>query len=166
MDIELPLAARYLLAPINLCFVIGVGIFQMNRRVQVRLGLVLPLAVLGLALVGWQATMVDPNRVIVVAGFAGLVWAAASPHAAKAVPWRPLVALGAASYSVYLVHNPMLSLLARLVPSGMGAGMAYCLIATTALIAGISYWYFYERPMLTVVRRWIGRARQGRAEPA
>lgn len=68
--------------------------------------------------------------------------------------------------AVYLVHNPMLSLLARLVPSGMGAGVAYCLIATVALIAGISYWCFYERPMRNVVRRWIGRAREGRAEPA
>ena len=34
MDIELPLAARYFLSPLNLCFVLGVAVFHANARVR------------------------------------------------------------------------------------------------------------------------------------
>ena len=34
MDIEMPLAARYFLSPLNLCFVLGVLVFHVNARVR------------------------------------------------------------------------------------------------------------------------------------
>ncbi|MCO5054637.1 acyltransferase [Thermomonas sp.] len=164
--VVLPLAARYLLSPINLCFVLGVVIFQTNRRVQVRGFLLLPLVLIGVGLVIWQTMTAVPNRILVAAGFGCMVWAAASPVSAKLMPWRWLMALGAASYSVYLVHNPLLSFLVRLVPQGVSVGIAYCAISATALAGGMAYWYFYERPMLVRVRNWVNgwrRAETGTA---
>lgn len=159
MGAELPLAARYLLSPLNLCFVLGVLIFQLNRRLPLGLFDALLLAALGLGIVGWQAMTGSPSRAAVALGFGLAVWAAASPASSRLKAWRPLVVLGAASYAVYLIHNPALSVLARLVPEGMGAGPAYVLISMGALVAGVLYWWIYERRMLAQVRGLIGARR-------
>lgn len=69
--------------------------------------------------------------------------------------WRPLVILGAAPHTIYLVHNPALSILVRLLPAGTSIGMAYVAIAAGALAAGLLYWRIYERPALAWVRRRV-----------
>lgn len=152
LHVKLPLLADYFLSPLNLCFVLGVLIFQLNRRVQLGARLAFCVGVFGLAIVGWQAMDQNPDRVWIALGFGLAVWAAASPVAAEWKVWRPLVVLGAASYSVYLVHNPTLSLLVRLLPTAVTAAVAYTFISTLALVAGLLYWRLYERPMLAWVR--------------
>ncbi len=145
--------ARYFLAPLNLCFVLGVLIFQLNRRVQLGSRSGMTLAMIGLSIVGWQAMGEAPNRLVVDLGLGLGVWAAASPASTRRKVWRPIVVLGAASYAIYLIHNPALSLLVRLIPSGTDTGLAFALIAIGALVAGVVYWWLYERPMLLWVRQ-------------
>jgi peptidoglycan/LPS O-acetylase OafA/YrhL len=65
---------------------------------------------------------------------------------------KPLLALGAFSYSLYLIHNPVQQVLYWLRPSGVvGPVPDFCyLVATLPLIVGCA-WLFslvFERPFL------------------
>lgn len=155
MGVELPLMARYLLSPLNLCFVLGVLIFHLNQRLKLAAWIALLVGTAGVGMVGREAMGPTPDRVVVAIGFGLAVWAAASPASSQWKVWRPLVTLGAASYAIYLVHNPALSLLVRLAPDGMSAGLAYVLVASTALACGVLYWWWCERPVLAWVRQRI-----------
>jgi peptidoglycan/LPS O-acetylase OafA/YrhL len=88
------------------------------------------------------------------AGFALLVAAAAcgSGPAASWLGWRPLAALGAISYGLYLWHVPLLLTLreagllpAALVPRGM-------VVLAASVVAAAASWRWIERP-------WIERSR-------
>ena len=59
-----------------------------------------------------------------------------------------LLYLGAASYSVYLVHNPAQSVIARILPmlsENWSPVLAFWAIACGSLVAGIIYFAFYEK---------------------
>jgi peptidoglycan/LPS O-acetylase OafA/YrhL len=71
--------------------------------------------------------------------------------------WRPLAALGAVSYGVYLWHLPLL-LVARhagLLPTTLGPRLLVVLTGSVAATA--LSWRWIERP-------WIERRRIGRSE--
>lgn len=143
-----PRAAAYLLSPVNLCFVLGVLLQWATRRgVSDRTGIVC--AVLGALLIGAQAVAADPDRVLVALGFAGLVTATRSPVAMSAPPGRASMALGAASYAIYLVHGPATSVLARAVHGH--PLVVLVAVAAGALAAGLAYHLLYEQR----ARRWI-----------
>jgi peptidoglycan/LPS O-acetylase OafA/YrhL len=63
-----------------------------------------------------------------------------------------LVYFGGASYSLYLVHNPVCAFVARLSNLWWVALMAACI---AAVAAGIVYHLFVERPMLSLTARII-----------
>ena len=86
-----------------------------QRRGQ---ALAISCAVCSLLMVGSQALLPAPNRIVAAVGFAAQVWSATSPSFSGLPVWRPLVDLGAASYAIYLVHNPAPSRLVRLLPAG------------------------------------------------
>lgn len=144
---------RYFLSPLNLCFALGVSVFHLNTRIPIKWQVAWLLVLGGLLLIGVQVMSDAYSRVLVSFGFAAMVWAAASPAASALPVWRPLIGLGAASYAIYLVHNPVLSLLVRFVPEGTSAALAYAAISVGALLAGLLYWWLYERPMLAWVRK-------------
>jgi len=81
--------------------------------------------------------------------------------------WRSLpgwlLQLGSASYPIYLVHNPVLSLTQRgLSRSPLGWEAAWALGALMALVAGLAYHRAVDVPLRRVLqRRW----RDGRAPP-
>jgi len=155
---ELPSAASYLLSPLNLCFLLGVGVFHLSRRISLATVAAVGTGVVGVALLTLQVTAATPNRVLIAAAFALLVFTATSPMAARYSVRRPLITLGAASYAVYLLHNPVLSLAVRLVKvvlPGIGVWPAFALIAVIGTSAGVVYWRWYERPMLRRVRAWL-----------
>ena len=59
---------------------------------------------------------------------------------ARVLAWRPLAALGLASYSIYLIHGPVIE---SLVQSGLPAALAAC----AGLACGIAGYRLIERPL-------------------
>ena len=150
--------AGYFLSPLNLCFLLGVGIFMLTRRIAVPGRFAMLAAIAGVGIVTMQAMTEAPARMWVAVGFGLIVIAAASPVGRTTGVWRWLLSLGAASYAIYLVHNPVLSIAvraARAILPGIGPWAGLGAISVVALLVGLAYWRFYERPALKVVRRWL-----------
>jgi len=75
-----------------------------------------------------------------------------------------LVTLGDASYALYLVHLPLLALLARALPGHWAAALLWQLVAGT--LFGLLYHYIYERPAIAAVRGRLAKLRlRGSPEP-
>ena len=73
-------------------------------------------------------------------------------------PHRPLILLGSASYSIYLIHLPsMVLLLLVLIASGLleilTAGTVFALLAGYGTVTGIAFHYVSEKPLLNWLRR-------------
>lgn len=151
---------EYFLSPLNLCFLLGVLVFYLGRREMSASSAKLAGGV-GLISVLWLATHAEPNRIAVAFGFSLLVAASASPRAARSEVWGFITTLGSASYAIYLVHNPLLSLIARGIreinPS-MNPWLSLLVMSTISIAAGLAYWRFYERAALRVARNIIERA--------
>jgi peptidoglycan/LPS O-acetylase OafA/YrhL len=60
--------------------------------------------------------------------------------------WKPLAALGIASYSIYLVHQPIVLWLLRF-------DLAKPLCAVLAIGAGVGFWLLVEQPSLLLLTR-------------
>jgi peptidoglycan/LPS O-acetylase OafA/YrhL len=94
-----------------------------------------PAYVLGYALqqpIGWQ-----------LASFFLVVSAGSVPLLRSTLSLRPLVWVGIASYSIYLVHEPIIELFAR--NTGLGAVLAGCL----SIACGAVFWLVFERWFVT-----------------
>lgn len=91
---------------------------------------------------GWQAT-----------AFFFVIAAGCVPWLNKALSWKPLVGVGLASYSIYLIHEPLIGLLER--NTSMGAVAA----AVIAAACGIFFWAILERPFVeTSLKRTLSDA--------
>ncbi|MBJ6978097.1 acyltransferase [Luteimonas sp. MC1895] len=157
-DVELSRFAGYFLSPLNLCFLLGVAVYRISRRLRTAGGAktALALAMGGLVAVCLQALQLEPVRFWVAIGFGAIVLAASMPAGARVRIWRPLMVLGAASYAVYLIHNPLLSVAVRVaVKVGVQGWAAFLLISAVALAGGLMYWALYERRALGLTRRWL-----------
>jgi exopolysaccharide production protein ExoZ len=149
----------YLANPINLCFFLGVLLFYLTRQ-GVSGRAAAGFALFGLVVLAVQAGAELPNRWVVTAGFAALIVGSLSDCAQRFSPGRWVIFLGAASYSIYLVHNPVLSVLARTVrrfapstpPELAMLVMGLCSVATA-----LAYYAIYERPILLTARAAISR---------
>ena len=89
-----------------------------------------------------------------------LVLAFSSPWFRERKVWGPLLTLGTASYAIYLVHNPFLSIAVRVVKSvfpSISPWPGLMVISVAALGAGLFYWWLYERHMLLAVKSWLKR---------
>tara|TARA_R110002049_G_scaffold241333_3_gene415191 strand:- start:7355 stop:8374 length:1020 start_codon:yes stop_codon:yes gene_type:complete len=60
--------------------------------------------------------------------------------------------LGAASYSIYLIHNPLQSLVARVASGSDNWTLTFFACFTSGIIAGILYHLWYEKPALRLFR--------------
>jgi exopolysaccharide production protein ExoZ len=69
---------------------------------------------------------------------------------------EPFILLGAASYAIYLVHNPLISLSIRGL-AFIGAGWLASIIALLAIsvAAGIAYHLWFEVPAIGFNKRWL-----------
>jgi exopolysaccharide production protein ExoZ len=124
---------------------------------------------LGFALLLAGSEMTLPR--IVGAGIpAALIVAGAvfSESRYKRNPSRTLVLLGDASYSIYLSHVMVLSVIAKLwlavgLDGGGLIGLAFVVVAMTAsACAGVILYKLVERPLL----QWLSGKKQGRTRPA
>lgn len=71
---------------------------------------------------------------------------------------RPLSFLGAASYAIFLVHVPALSLAAKVsvvagLPANLHHGVAFVVVALSAVLAGVVFHLLVERTLLRVMER-------------
>lgn len=149
----------YVLSPVNLCFLLGVAVYYLTRT-GVATGVAVASALVGFAVVAFEATRVTPDRWLIALGFAGLIICASSAWAQKQSPGRVALLLGAASYSIYLVHNPFLSVAVRAlrkVMPGISPLPAFLLMALAALAAGLAYYYFYERHGLKLAKKYSSK---------
>lgn len=167
VGVELDRFAEYFLSPLNLCFLLGVAVFGLTTRWRpppAALGLS---AALGLAGVGFEAGQASPNRVVVALGFGLLVLAAACAPSPRGAVFAAFGKLGAASYAIYLVHDPTLALSARVLSRvGLAPWLGWAGISVIALAAGLGYWFFYERFALEWARaRLAGRRPAARPAP-
>jgi peptidoglycan/LPS O-acetylase OafA/YrhL len=140
------------LAIINLEFLMGVGVAMfLHRRPP-------PLLVAAIPASLWFVIgMPREWSILVGATCALIIWRIVrAENAGKLAVPRWLIFLGAASYSIYLVHGPAISVAGRLfagswalvLVGGLAAGMA----------AGIAYFLLVERPLLNATGRFMPRS--------
>lgn len=145
---------RVVLAPINLDFIAGVAaaeFFLSSRAVSAVCSSALAVSFLGLFILAGA----DRGESLLV-GFAIaalLPWICRLERDGSFLVPRWLTFGGFTSYSLYLVHNPLLSILSRLFAQiDLGWGLA--LPASIAICAsGGTFWYLaYERPVMRLVK--------------
>jgi len=118
------------------------------------LGIVAVCAVAGRGVVFAHLPLMD-LAVGTAAAFAILACRREDLRLARMLAWRPLVFLGGFSYSLYLIHAPLLQLVWQyeLAPLELGASTTFLLLALVGvpLILGASYLFFlaFERPFLS-----------------
>lgn len=81
---------------------------------------------------GWQLTM-----------FAFVVAAGARRTLRSILSFKPLVAVGTASYSIYLVHEPVVAAVERFTPLPLDVRLPVAYVS--AVLAGFAFWYAFER---------------------
>jgi exopolysaccharide production protein ExoZ len=109
-------------------------------------------AVLGLELVAWRAVAWGVPGLCLVAGAVMIEADGGAPC------WRPLKALGDASYSIYLFHTPVVALSYRLFKHGLhGPRVAFVLAASAG--AGWIAYRLVERPLTRALHKlpWPAR---------
>lgn len=161
----------YALALVNLLFGVGLGCFAATRR----RGVPAPACVTGLGCLGFLAAGLYENRF----GFADVAGSVASYGASSALIVLGLVSrerirpiavsrlpllFGDASFSIYLVHYPVLSIVARLWLKVFGKAvpvdLAYIGIVVVCVAIGVGFHLVVEKPLTHVLMaRWRERER-------
>lgn len=95
---------------------------------------------------GWYFAERDPSWGIAM--FCLVVAAGASPSARAILSQRCLGLLGAASYSIYLIHEPAIELGVRLLQTLKNDFAVSFLSVVLALGAGMLFWLIAERPFV------------------
>jgi peptidoglycan/LPS O-acetylase OafA/YrhL len=145
---DLSATASFLLSPINLEFIFGMvaaWAFRSGRMLHTTL----PggLAVLGYVLLGATPEL----RCLFALGTALLMLSfVRAEQAGRLELVRPIRFLGDASYSIYLVHAPLIALLAR---AGGPWFMAVPLLVGCGVLSGLAYYLMWEQPTLKIFKR-------------
>lgn len=152
---------RYSLPVTFLAFV--PGMLLAIARVKIESGPVSPwlpprLALIAAAIGLWVVSAYDFSwsepAAVAASGLvlAAIVLPARQDGPVRALDWRPLAALGVASYSLYIWHQPVIAALERRADLGFVPLLALALPVCIA-IATVSY-LVIERPFLRLRRRW------------
>ncbi len=153
--------AAVLLHPINLEFLFGMAAAWMVRNRRFDRPLLLCLVGSAFILLFFAAGATKPLSVIFGLGIAFLVPVLVRIEQAGriSVP-RWLQLLGDASYALFLVHNPLISVSSRIVAAVAPHWLAGICAGLAASVAGSLIFYLaYERPARAWVRRLSGTGR-------
>jgi len=88
-----------------------------------------------------------------------LFWAARTGYAEDGLNWRWLQGLGAISYSLYLIHNPVTAAFGRVLklvdpnPGALVSTAFLIAIVAVAVITAAMFWWVFERPSHRLSRR-------------
>jgi peptidoglycan/LPS O-acetylase OafA/YrhL len=153
-------------------FALGIGgavlVVRHPGRIRPNLSLLGALICLGIALyrvIPAGGQFAPTSDIFIGMGFFLLVLASSRGWLHRVFTWRPLMWVGTISYSVYLVHDPLIREAYRWWPGlqGWNAFFWYTVVGTLALVA-VGYLFFIavERPSL----RWGRRLAQRQATSA
>lgn len=119
------------------------------------------LVLIAAALVGLSTIETGLSRVVFFAPFSIAIVAGAvvAEPVFRAAALAPVRRLGDASYSLYLTHPLVVTLLLPLVPALGVAASALLLFAASIAAAFLSY-HAFEVPVARLARRWTGRGRR------
>lgn len=145
--------------PIILEFFCGALAAMVLPMVSERMrGPILVLGLLGIlaVILTWngQRVLLGPPLALIVLATAMIPQAA--PHALT----RGLIFLGAASYAVYLVHSPVVSVLAEVLQPLDQRVFVFIACVLAGTIGGIVYHVIFEKPALSWVQRFRPRQTQ------
>jgi peptidoglycan/LPS O-acetylase OafA/YrhL len=129
-----------------------------------RLGVISALGVVALCIaVGRHTVLAHREAVDLVVGASTVCFIVASclstGRIRSVLSWKPLVLVGGFSYSLYLIHAPLLQVVWQygLHPLGLGASATFALLGLVGvpLIVGVSYLFFlaFELPFLSPAHR-------------
>jgi exopolysaccharide production protein ExoZ len=159
---------HYALDPINLLFGFGIAASLLAKRVRGPLALLVGGATAFLVLgvdSNWIGALSEDERywAFGLAAAVAIVGAVKAELGGRITVPRWLALLGDASYALYLIHYPLLTVAARawfrLGLDRVPAGIAFVLLVALCVAAGIALHLFVEKPLLRLLR---GRRR---AEP-
>lgn len=152
-------------SPLNLLFLLGMGVCVWGDRLHAAqprgpwLGALALMALLaGFACtVGLDVRVHDGLGALTLGIPSALLihWAARSTARLPAVAERVLNTLGDASYAVYLVHFPIISVLCKLVMKAhLPQVPAFAAVALGSVAAGVAFHRWVERPLLAGLSRF------------
>jgi len=132
------------------CFMLGIVAADLYARGKASSPLYAVLALATLV----AATLTDPSTfhghpIWHVAAFFTLLAGVGALR--RVASWRPLAAIGVASYSIYLIHQPVVLYLTRY-------NIPWAMCAALGVGAGVAFWFAVERPALA----WQARAKDRR----
>lgn len=135
---------------------------DLRRGVRPNAASLLAVALVGLTLLGTLGKIMiawtDLAFGFAVAAFLYRVVVAPGSLSERLLAWRPLVGLGVFSYSLYLVHHPMLQVFWSLKPHvfvSSRASLAYLLVVALPLIVAFAWGFaqLFERPFMARAKR-------------
>ena len=169
-DTPLSFQATYFLSINNLLFGMGIGAAYIAAKLRPASGLGIGLFVLGnvgflaVGLVanglgdptpGQQATLILALGVTTFL----IVGQANNSLLDQAAARRPVLRLlGDASYSIYLIHDPALSLCSKAIRQtamSVPPSLAFLLTSLFATLCGVALHLYIERPTLKLLRTWL-----------
>lgn len=146
---------------INLEFLFGVaacyayhsGRFAGHRHALLFIGITL-VGMAGYLLHG--ETTIYYDRILAGLGFSAIVLALVLMERTNDFArFRGLIFLGAASYAIYLVHAPFMSVLVRLPIAYSHWSLPFALFIPLSCIAGVIYFVMIERPLLRFAQKHL-----------
>jgi len=153
LTVKSPTTAFYLLPSRAWELLIGAALALLppadaRHRRWLRWAGVLGLVLIGYAVLFFYETMLFPGfwALVPCIGTALLLYSgSAGGPAARLLSWRPLVAIGLISYSLYLWHWPILSLSQLWLGHALTLPEKLAAVAASVLLAGLS-WRYVEQP--------------------
>lgn len=160
-------SGRYYFGLLNLEFMVGILVALASRHLDLSRGGVARVLT-GLAVMATALYFIPSNnsqtwsRVVFAAGVGLVLLQMVATDRRSPVSWPAvLLLIGNASYSIYLVHGPLVSVMSR-AASGLGSHWPLVFAAQflVCLCAGILYYLMIEKRLISIVSARKSRERQ------
>lgn len=148
---------NFVLNPHNLQFLMGVFVATLYARSKPNdLHLYVGMLMIVLYVIFYQYKTFALSKLLIASylglGFSLIVYGLCAMEPKIRYP-KALLFLGAASYSIYLVHNPIISVLNRVVPKfpifqSFYAEGIWVIISLGSILAGCAYYLIWEKPLI------------------